>query len=160
VRGRCHGAHNSRARPVVLYGAPLEAPVAYPAGARRPQTRGECEGGARPCPYVGCRANTYLETAHYRRALRINYGDRAPEDVPPTDSCVLDLVDAHPNGMTLKEVALVLGCTRERVRQIEVTAMKKLARRLSPALHEALVDRLRVQAQREYTGNNWAEAPW
>lgn len=33
--------------------------------------------------------------------------------------------------MTLEEVAGVLGCTRERVRQIEVKAMRKLRRALA-----------------------------
>ena len=34
-------------------------------------------------------------------------------------------------GMTLEEVATVLGCTRERVRQIEKEALRKLKKKLA-----------------------------
>lgn len=37
-----------------------------------------------------------------------------------------DVVAAHPDGMTLEEIGAVLGLTRERVRQIEATALVKL----------------------------------
>lgn len=36
------------------------------------------------------------------------------------------VVRAHPEGMTLEQIGEVLGLTRERVRQIEVTAVRKL----------------------------------
>ncbi len=36
------------------------------------------------------------------------------------------IVEEHPDGMTLEEVGKVLGVTRERIRQIEVVAIKKL----------------------------------
>ena len=39
---------------------------------------------------------------------------------------VQKIVDEHPDGMTLEEVGRVLGVTRERVRQIEVVALRKL----------------------------------
>lgn len=37
-----------------------------------------------------------------------------------------DVVNEHPDGMTLEEVGAVLGVTRERVRQIEAAALEKL----------------------------------
>jgi hypothetical protein len=33
----------------------------------------------------------------------------------------------HPDGITLEEVGTLINCTRERVRQIEATALRKLA---------------------------------
>jgi len=133
---------SATSRPVVLHGVPLEAPPAYPLGFVRPRYYHQCVGGPRPCPLVGCRANTYLEPVNGGRSLRVQWGDRQPEDVPPGESCIEDLVEAHPDGMTLDEIARVLGCTRERVRQVETVALAKIFRRLStvdPATNERVL---------------------
>lgn len=47
-----------------------------------------------------------------------------PRVSPVPDTCVLRLSQRH---RTLEEVAELLGCTRERVRQIEVVALRKLS---------------------------------
>ena len=73
-----------------------------------PRTRGDCEVGPRPCRAMRCR--------HW-----------LPSDV---DSCALDV--AARGGVTIEEVGALLGCTRERVRQSELSALDKarqLARR-------------------------------
>ena len=64
-----------------------------------PRTRGECPV-ERPCPHTGCRY--HLPTA-----------------------CALDVADEGAH--TLAEVADLLGISRERVRQIEATAYRRLA---------------------------------
>lgn len=152
VPGRPKGMYNKRARPVVLYGVELEARVEYPEGFVRPKQRAECQGGCRPCPLVGCRQHTYLEVIQRGTAIQVNYGGREPADVPAAESCTLDLVDAHEGGMTLDEVAQVLGITRERVRQIEKKALEKLFKRLrvlDPELGEQLKNALEARiAQR------------
>ena len=85
---------------------------------RRPTVRLDClaaEGGgnaARPCVYSACRY--HLDTS-------------STSDTSGTN-CTLDLVDDHPNGMTLEEVAAVLHVTKQRVAQIEADALAKLAR--------------------------------
>jgi DNA-directed RNA polymerase sigma subunit (sigma70/sigma32) len=43
---------------------------------------------------------------------------------------VLDLVDAHPWGMTQPAIAAVLGVTRQRVQQIEARAVGRVRLRL------------------------------
>ncbi len=53
------------------------------------------------------------------------YGRPMHADV--SGACVFDLVDEHGE-MTLAQVGEHLGMTRERVRQIETVALKKLAR--------------------------------
>ena len=73
-----------------------------------PRTRGDCLAGPRPCPWTGC---------------RYHLG-------PARESCALDL--AGRGGMTLDEIGALLGVTRERIRQIEGTALAKLV----PALAE------------------------
>jgi hypothetical protein len=74
-----------------------------------PRTRGDClvggENSLRPCRRSECR--------HHM--------------VHPKHSCVLDLADR--GGMTLEEVGEVFGLTRERIRQIEGIAFRKLEKR-------------------------------
>jgi len=48
-------------------------------------------------------------------------------------TCALDVADAAgPEGETLEKVGELLNLTRERVRQLEVFAIKKLQRRTAP----------------------------
>lgn len=65
-----------------------------------PLTRHECARGPRPCPAVRCRHQL------------------------PEGACSLDVAD--DGGHTLADVARILGVTRERVRQIEYAALRKL----------------------------------
>lgn len=71
-----------------------------------PKTRGDCLPGgrneARPCNWKGC----YWHMEHEKA------------------SCVLDVADN--GGITLEEVGEILGVTRERIRQIEAIAIRKL----------------------------------
>lgn len=126
----------------------------------RPRTRGECQGGPRPCPWVSCehhlarasverhahteRVNESEDPWHIRRitdrrerALDLYVEELAARveagELPET--CALDLADR--GGMTLEEVGDVLECTRERIRQIEAKALKKLAK---PARRRGLED--------------------
>jgi len=86
--------------------------------------REDCVDGPRPCPLVGCPYNNYLDVNPKTGTITLNHGNLAPEDVPPHTSCSLDVADRGPH--TLEEVAEYLGLTRERIRQIEVAAIKKI----------------------------------
>jgi len=90
----------------------------------RPRTRGECEGGPRPCGFVGCRHNLWLDISRGGGTIKINFPDVAPEDVPPESSCSLDVADRGSH--TLVEIGEVMNLVRERIRQIEFRALKKL----------------------------------
>lgn len=104
----------------------------YPETVARPRVRSECEGGIRPCPFVSCRHNLYLDVQPSGH-LKFNYPDGVePWDVLPHMSCALDLADRQ--GLTLREVGDLLGITRERVRQIEIAAHPKFVRALPPEL--------------------------
>jgi hypothetical protein len=72
-----------------------------------PRTRGDCIGGPRPCPALACRY--HLDS--------------------PSESCALDVADRGPH--TLEQIAVVVGLTRERVRQIEDKAIRKVRRALA-----------------------------
>jgi hypothetical protein len=102
-----------------------------PSGDGFPRTRAECVDAERPCPWIRCRHHLYLEVAP--GGLVVNFPDRELEDLP--DTCALDV--AARGDHTLEEVAQRLNVTRERVRQIEVTALAKL--RL-PALTRGLAE--------------------
>ena len=73
----------------------------------KPRTRGDCLAGPRPCPWTGCR---------YHLASDVRG--------PLSESCALDV--AGRGGATLEEVGNLLGVSRERIRQIEGTALEKL----------------------------------
>ena len=85
--------------------------------------REECAGGPRPCPLVSCPYNLYLSVSSWGH-IQLSHPDREPEDVPPKESCSLDLADEGPQ--TLDHIGHVMGLTRERIRQIELIALKKL----------------------------------
>ena len=91
--------------------------------ADRPKHREECRDGPRPCPLVGCPHNTFLNVTGTGR-IQLAHGKRQPEDVPPDESCSLDVADSGPQ--TLSRVGEILGLTRERIRQIENRCLEKI----------------------------------
>ena len=89
----------------------------------RPTSRAQCRTGVRPCPWVSCRYNLYLDV---RRdgIVKLNFPDRDPDGM--TTSCALDLAEDGPR--TLDQVAALMGMSRERARQIEEYAMSQIRR--------------------------------
>ena len=105
----------------------LQESVHPVADLRRPATRAGCLAGndaQRPCPYVSCRHHLYLDTGvrKGKGSLLLNYPESEVWEVPET--CSLDLADQ--GGMILDEVGKVMNLTRERVRQIEDQAIRKV----------------------------------
>lgn len=94
----------------------------------RPKTRGDCYGGPRPCPFVSCRYHTYLDVTE-AGGLVINRPDVDPSELQA--SCSLDIADRGP--VTLEQAGQVLNFTRERARQVETTALQKLAIAVDPS---------------------------
>jgi hypothetical protein len=95
----------------------------YPdAGVEIPRTRSECAEGPRPCPFVSCAHHLFLDVSAKTGSLKLNFPDLEPEQM--SESCALDVADR--GGETLENVGAALNMTRERVRQIEVTALAKL----------------------------------
>src|SRR5512141_2556725 len=86
-------------------------------------TRGACRKLPGPCPHAVCRFNLTSE----RRDSR---GAKPAEMHLPVvrEACALEA--AEQGGMTLEDIAIRLSLTRERVRQIELGALKKLWARL------------------------------
>lgn len=87
----------------------------------RPRTRGDCELGPRPCPWIGCRHNLYLDVKE-NGAIKFNFPHLEPWEM--ADSCALDVADR--GGVVLDQVAVCLGLTRERSRQLELWSVGRL----------------------------------
>ena len=88
---------------------------------RRPKTRADCVDGPRPCPWVSCRYNLFLDVLQ-SSSLKLNFPDLEPHELGT--SCALDVADA--GGATLERVGDALNMTRERVRQVEEKIFKRL----------------------------------
>jgi len=89
----------------------------------RPTTRAGCRSGPRPCPWVTCRHHLAVDVSEYG-ALKLNFPDREIGELPAT--CALDV--AERGGLSLEEVGALLNVTRERARQIEAAALRKILR--------------------------------
>lgn len=103
----------------------------------RPRTRGECENGVRPCPFVSCRYHLYLDVDRKNGSIKIVYPDLEIEDL--RESCALDVADR--GGATLEETGAIANVTRERIRQIENKALDRVKKR---AKREGLDEYVRV----------------
>ena len=100
----------------------------YPESVRgRPATRGECCGGARPCPFVGCLYHLYLDVNAETGSMKMNFPGVEPWEIK--DSCALDVADR--GGVTLEEVGDAMNLTRERIRQVETQGLQSFEERIS-----------------------------
>lgn len=106
--------------------------IVYPEDPDRPRTRGDCADGPRPCPYVSCAHHLYLDVNGTTGAIKLNFPQLEVEEM--RESCALDVADR--GGLTLDEAGKAINVTRERVRQIEGEALRRLSRK--PLLKEIL----------------------
>ena len=90
----------------------------------RPKTRGDCTH-PRPCPFVSCRYHLAINVAYTGRII-VNQ-DLDNLDLYPYN-CALDVTDK--GYLTLDEVGSLIGLTRERIRQMQEVAIRKLKREM------------------------------
>lgn len=83
-------------------------------------TRGDCQGGRRPCPFVSCRYHLYLDQLA-GGAIRLNFPDLAVSELKET--CALDVADY--GGLTFTEIGEILNLTHERIRQVEARGLRQ-----------------------------------
>src|SRR5580704_7248152 len=88
-----------------------------------PRTRIDCVGGERPCPFVSCKHQLYLDVSARTGAIKLNFPDLEVWEM--SETCALDVADR--GGTTLEEVGAIMNLTRERIRQVEVKGLAKLA---------------------------------
>jgi Sigma-70, region 4 len=90
--------------------------------AGRPKVRADCGSGPRPCPYVSCKFNLYVDVNPRTGSVKMNFPDKEIWEL--ADTCALDVADR--GGITLEEVGAIMNLTRERIRQVEVRGLLKL----------------------------------
>lgn len=105
---------------------------------KRPRTRSECAQIPRPCPFVSCQWNTYLDLLE-DGTMVINWGRCEPEAMEAWGSCVLDIAD--DGGISDEIMARVLGLTVKEVGALCEGALRKLR-------HYGVADVLGVFRQR------------
>ena len=89
----------------------------------RPRARADCVDAPRPCPFVSCQHHLYLDVSARTGAIKLNFPDLEVWNM--TETCALDVADR--GGTTLEEVGAIMNLTRERIRQVEVKGLAKLA---------------------------------
>ena len=87
--------------------------------ATRPRKREDCVAGPRPCPYVSCRYNLFVDVNPRTGSVKMNFPDK--DLIELKDTCSLDVADR--GGITLEEVGDIMNLTRERVRQLEARGL-------------------------------------
>jgi hypothetical protein len=103
----------------------------------RPRTRSDCRNAERPCPYVSCKYHLYLDINPQTGSVKLNFPDLEVWEMPET--CALDVADR--GGITLEDVGSLLNLTRERIRQVELSGLKKLRSHIDdPATEEEDVE--------------------
>lgn len=100
----------------------LLVPEAPAVAAKRPRTRADCASVARPCPWVGCAHNLFLDVTD-AGGITFRQPGVEPWDVKGP-SCALDV--AAEDGLRGVDIGEIYGITRERARQIEAGALEKL----------------------------------
>lgn len=88
----------------------------------RPVARVECKDGERPCPYVACKHHLYLDVNPRTGSIKFNFPGCELGEMKET--CALDIADR--GAITLEEIGDIMNLTRERVRQLEQSALQKL----------------------------------
>jgi hypothetical protein len=123
VGPKCEQKCPSRKRPILLLHEEGDEDLSILGELPRPRVRADCLDVPRPCPFVSCRYNLFLDVGP-NGSLRSNFREWDPELLDPS-MCALD--HAERGGLTLQEVGHICKLTRERVRQLVEKSAAKLS---------------------------------
>ena len=101
---------------------PEEMALLTEVDSNRPKTRADCVNSPRPCVFVSCKYNLYLDVNPETGSIKLNFPDKEIWELPY--SCALDV--AEKGGITLEEVGDIMNLTRERIRQVETRGLTKI----------------------------------
>src|SRR6266550_3081919 len=99
-----------------------ETPLLTEIQKMKPKTRADCVSGPRPCLFVSCKYNLYLDVNPETGSIKLNFPDKEIGELAYT--CALDV--AEKGGITLEEVGEIMNLTRERIRQVETRGLLKV----------------------------------
>ena len=116
----------------------------YPEKPDRPKTRNDCRDGCRPCPFVGCFWNMYL-TVTGAGSIRFRFPLLEPWEVPPEKSCLFDIIEANPDGVSQYRIEEYFGATRQRAQQVEKMGLTAMRQNLESPHHS--VSRIAVTSR-------------
>src|SRR3954469_22866321 len=89
---------------------------------QRPRTRADCVNGRRPCQFVSCKHNLYLDVNPETGSIKLNFPDKEIWELEYT--CALAV--AGKGGLTLEGAGEIMNLTRERIGQGEPRGLMKL----------------------------------
>ena len=101
---------------------PEEAELLSELNQTRPRTRADCVNSPRPCVFVSCKYNLYLDVNPETGSIKLNFPDKEIWELEYT--CALDV--SEKGGITLEEVGEIMNLTRERSRQVETRGLEKV----------------------------------
>ncbi len=101
---------------------PEEAELLSELTENRPKSRADCVSSPRPCVFVSCKYNLYLDVNPETGSIKLNFPDKEIFELEYT--CALDV--AEKGGITLEEVGEIMNLTRERIRQVETRGLEKV----------------------------------
>ena len=101
---------------------PEEAELLSELTQNRPKNRSDCISSPRPCVFVSCKYNLYLDVNPETGSIKLNFPDKEIFELEYT--CALDV--AEKGGITLEEVGEIMNLTRERIRQVETRGLEKV----------------------------------
>lgn len=91
----------------------------------KPKIRKDCENVPRPCPFVSCRYNIFLDVNSQSGNIKNVFNEFKDPIYMTFNNCVLDIVEKH-GCMTLEDIGKIMNITRERVRQICDASVRKI----------------------------------
>ncbi|MBL8605205.1 MAG: hypothetical protein JNK72_24960 [Myxococcales bacterium] len=100
-----------------------------------------------PCPFIRCPNHLYLDVNPATGSVKINFPDVPPESLdllPATCARVIarEAATATSGQVALERIALVMNLSRERVRQVEAAAFRKILVGMRRAADDAGMDDL------------------
>jgi DNA-directed RNA polymerase sigma subunit (sigma70/sigma32) len=101
---------------------PEEAELLSELTQNRPKNRSDCISSPRPCVFVSCKYNLYLDVNPETGSIKLNFPEKEIFELEYT--CALDV--AEKGGITLEEVGEIMNLTRERIRQVETRGLEKV----------------------------------
>ena len=125
---------------------------------KKPKKRSDCIKGNRPCPWISCKHHMLWVmipvTGNFKPDMVINkfIDKHTNEEILDimgglSESCTLDV--AARDGQTLEEVSVIMGITRERVRQVEFCKEGGAIKRLRHHSKMKLIGDFRVSPHAE-----------